>query len=103
MKQKQKILDEALERQESLGHFFDNCPNLMGITEVKDVDGDYKISVKLSNPATFKLHEQLYGIVYFFFFDIFCIIFFDIIFYFFFDIFLIFFLFFSFLLLFSFF
>ena len=58
LSQKQKILDDAIEQQENLREFFDNCPTMMGIIQLTD---DGKIFVKYTNPATQEYYRKSYG------------------------------------------
>ena len=51
---KQKILEEAMEKQEYLIQFFENCPTMMGISEL---NAEGKITVKLANESTDKVYK----------------------------------------------
>ena len=58
LEKKQKILEDTLEKQEYLVQFFDNCPTMMGITEM---DENGKLMVKLANASTEKFYIKGHG------------------------------------------
>ena len=59
LEQKQKKLDDALEKQEYLGQFFNQCPNLKGICELNE--NDHQLVLKLANPAALAYSERTNG------------------------------------------